>query len=57
MASQILHAEIAELIVVSQKGQVIRTDIQGIPTSGRTTQGVRIMKLRAGDAIAAMICI
>lgn len=57
MASRVLTADIVELVVISRKGQVIRTDINEIPTSGRSTQGVRIMKLRAGDKIAALICL
>lgn len=57
MASRILTPDMAEIIVVSRKGQVIRTELTGVPLSGRSTQGVRIMKLRAGDSIAAMICL
>jgi DNA gyrase subunit A len=57
MASHILTKETEELVVISRKGQVIRTTINEIPTSGRSTQGVRIMKLRAGDKIAALICL
>ncbi len=57
MASRVLTPDIEELVVISRKGQVIRTNIKEIPTSGRSTQGVRIMKLRAGDKIAALICL
>lgn len=57
MASRILTPDMTEIIVVSRKGQVIRTELTGVPISGRSTQGVRIMKLRAGDSIAAMICL
>lgn len=57
MASRILSQDIEELVVISKKGQVIRTDINEIPSMGRSTQGVRIMKLRAGDSIAAIICL
>jgi DNA gyrase subunit A len=57
MASRILDATTEELVVISKKGQVIRTDIAEIPKLGRSTQGVRIMKLRAGDSIAALICL
>lgn len=46
-----------ELVVISQKGQVIRIDLKEIPSLGRQTQGVRIMKLRAGDSIASLICL
>jgi DNA gyrase subunit A len=57
MASRIITPDTEELVVISRKGQVIRTEVKGIPTSGRSTQGVRIMKLRAGDKIAALICL
>lgn len=57
MASRVLGNDIEELVVISKKGQVIRTDISEIPKLGRSTQGVRIMKLRAGDSIAAIICL
>lgn len=49
--------EEGELVVVSKKGQVIRVDLKEIPSLGRQTQGVRIMKLRAGDSIASVICL
>ena len=57
MASRILTKDIEELVVISKKGQVLRTGIKEIPSMGRSTQGVRIMKLRAGDSIAAIICL
>jgi DNA gyrase subunit A len=46
-----------EIIAVSQKGQVIRVPLDSIPTSGRQTQGVTIMKLRPGDNIASVTCL
>ena len=46
-----------EIIAVSQKGQVIRVELSSIPTSGRQTQGVTIMKLRPGDSIASITCL
>ncbi len=46
-----------EIIAVSAKGQVIRVDLKSIPTSGRQTQGVTIMKLRDGDSIASITCL
>jgi DNA gyrase subunit A len=45
--------EESEIIAVSQKGQVIRVSLSSIPTSGRQTQGVTVMKLRTGDSIAS----
>jgi DNA gyrase subunit A len=46
-----------EIVVISKKGQVIRTDLAEIPSLSRSTQGVRIMKLRDGDAIASFVCL
>lgn len=44
-----------ELVAVSKKGQVIRTAVSEIPNQGRSTQGVRVMRLRAGDAVASIV--
>jgi DNA gyrase subunit A len=52
-----LVGEENEIIAISQKGQVIRVDLKSIPTSGRQTQGVTVMKLRPGDNIASITCL
>ncbi len=44
-----------ELVVISKKGQVIRTSTGEIPSLSRATQGVRVMKMREGDSIASMV--
>jgi len=41
--------------VMSQKGQVIKLAMKDVPTLGRDTQGVKIMKMRAGDTIATIV--
>ena len=46
-----------EIVVVSKKGQVIRISASEIPSLSRATQGVRIMKMREGDAIASMVAL
>jgi len=46
-----------EMVAMSKKSQVIRIEIKEAPLLGRQTQGVRIMKLRAGDKIASLICL
>ena len=46
-----------EIVVISKKGQVIRTALKEIPSLSRSTQGVRVMKLRDGDAIASFVCL
>lgn len=53
IVARLVTDESSELIVVSKKGQVIKVEIDSIPTLGRDTQGVRVMKLRAGDELAS----
>lgn len=43
-----------EIVVISKKGQVIRTSVSSISLLSRATQGVRVMKMREGDSIASM---
>ena len=57
VASYILTGEEEDLIVISQKGQTIRTKINSIPKLSRSTQGVRIMKLEDGDQVVSVACI
>ena len=40
------------IIVTTEKGIVIRTPIKNIRIMGRATQGVRIIKLKAGDKVS-----
>ena len=44
-----------ELVIMSQKGQVIKLPLKDVPTLGRQTQGVRVMKMRTGDSIASIV--
>jgi len=57
MIAKIINPESEEIIAISQKGQVIRIALAQVPVLGRQTQGVRIMKLRAGDSIASLTCL
>ncbi len=43
-----------EMISVSRKAQVIRVLIKDIPRLGRSTQGVQVMRLKAGDSVASV---
>ena len=43
-----------EALLISSLGQAIRVGLKDIPTLGRTTQGVRIMKLSEGDTLASV---
>lgn len=42
-----------DLIVTSEKGQIIRIPLKSISLLGRATQGVRIMKPQVGDKVSA----
>ena len=54
ISAYIIHEDESELIAISRKGQVIRTELAAIPTLGRATQGVRIMRIDASDGIASI---
>ncbi|MFA7285491.1 MAG: DNA gyrase subunit A [Candidatus Paceibacterota bacterium] len=56
IVAKVLSGDEEELIAMSKKGQVIRTALKDIPSLGRQTQGVTIMRLRAGDGIASLTC-
>ncbi len=42
----------SELMMISASAQVIRLGLKDIPVLGRTTQGVRVMRLSEGDKVA-----
>ena len=52
-ASQVIDSAATGLVVTSNHGQVIRMKISDIPSLGRATQGVRVMRLEEGDTVAA----
>ena len=43
-----------ELILVSEKGIIIRMKAKDISLIGRSTQGVRVMKLLSGDRVVGI---
>lgn len=49
-----LSDENEEMIVISKKGQIIRLKTTVVPSQGRATQGVRIMRLKKGDKVASV---
>jgi DNA gyrase subunit A len=42
-----------EVMLISQSGIIIRTSVKEVSVIGRNTQGVRLMKLDAGDRVVA----
>lgn len=57
IAAKAVTTEFTELVAISKKSQVIRIAVADVPTLGRDTQGVRIMKVREGDGIASLTCL
>ncbi|MBM3210064.1 DNA gyrase subunit A [Candidatus Saccharibacteria bacterium] len=54
VAVQSIDESANEVLLISSKGQAIRVAVKDIPTLGRTTQGVRIMRMRTGDKVASI---
>lgn len=46
-----------DLVIISKMGQTIRTALNSISSLGRATQGVKVMKLDAGDSVASVTVI
>lgn len=46
-----------DIFALSAKGNMIRTKLESVRTAGRATQGVRIMNLKPGDSLAAIVVI
>lgn len=43
-----------DLILTSEKGQIIRIQLKSVSVLGRATQGVRVMRPQAGDKVSAI---
>ena len=56
VSSKVITAE-KELIIISEKGQILKTTISSVRKTARAAQGVRIINLSAGDKIAGVICL
>jgi DNA gyrase subunit A len=54
VAGMVLPDQEGEIVAISKQSQVIRVPLKEISVSGRSTQGVRIMRLREGDSIASL---
>ncbi|HET7630063.1 MAG TPA: DNA gyrase C-terminal beta-propeller domain-containing protein, partial [Candidatus Saccharimonadales bacterium] len=49
-----LDPNASEVLMISTQGQTIRVSLEDIPTLGRTTQGVRVMRLKDDDTVASI---
>jgi DNA gyrase/topoisomerase IV subunit A len=41
-------------MLISEKGMIVRSPVKDIRTTGRSTQGVRLIKLDAGDVLSSV---
>ncbi len=55
--AQIVDPEKIGLIVISKKGQIIRTELKSVSVLGRATQGVRVMRMDSGDSVASVVVV
>jgi len=46
--------ETDELMLITQQGMTLRTDLSAVREIGRATQGVRLIKLDEGDKVVAV---
>jgi DNA gyrase subunit A len=53
-AHVLLEGEDGDLLCISRQGQMIRMRLSDIPSRGRATQGVIVMRLNGGDKVATM---
>ena len=54
MVARVVLGGEEEILAISRGSVVIRTSIKDVPTLGRDTQGVRIMRPKEGDSIASL---
>ncbi len=43
-----------EIMLMTEKGMIVRSPVKDIRSTGRSTQGVRLMRLDAGDKVASV---
>lgn len=54
VAAKILWPETEEFVAVSEKGKTLRSSTKEIPSRGRATQGVRLMRLEDKDKLSSI---
>ncbi|MBU1178832.1 DNA gyrase subunit A [Patescibacteria group bacterium] len=57
VAARIIGPEFQDIIAITKKGQILKTKLVQISQSGRQTQGVKIMSMKAGDSVASIVCL
>jgi DNA gyrase subunit A len=55
VGAKIVFQDHSEVIAMSERSQVIRISLSSVPTLGRDTQGVRIMKMKDSDSVISFV--
>ncbi len=55
--AQVLTGQEQELIIISEKGQIIKTSLASVRQASRMSQGVKLIKLTPGDSVISATCI
>ncbi|KKQ07236.1 MAG: gyrase, A subunit protein, partial [Candidatus Daviesbacteria bacterium GW2011_GWB1_36_5] len=53
VTAEIIDKDVDTLVMTSNKGQLIKLNLKDVPTLQRQTQGVILMRVRAGEKVAA----
>ncbi len=54
VATHVVYGDVADVILASKQGQIIRMDLATIKILGRDTQGVTLMKMHDNDKVASV---
>ena len=49
--------EDTDLMIITKEGKIIRIESGEIRQAGRSTQGVRLVRMEEGDRVAAACCV
>ena len=52
--ARIIEPEQEEIVVISEKSKVIRSELKAVPILGRQTSGVKIMNIGGDDRVATV---
>lgn len=55
VGARVVTPAIEEIVAISKHSIVIRVNLSEIPSLGRQSQGVRVMKLKSGDSVATFV--
>jgi len=53
-SARIIEKKEQEIVVISEKSKIIRSNVKAVPTQGRQTSGVKVMNMAGGDNVATM---